>query len=1161
MVDWPLEHIGEIEVDGSWQRVPTRENPKVTITRGYSAQGSRTLPKPGECSITIDNRDGEHSPRNPNSSLFGKIGRGTPFRFRVGDLPDDPTPILTDTFDRTETDGWGNADTGQTWTIYDPFGALPPTSDFSVDDGTGRLELDTVNGARIIRNEDADLADLEATFTVATDEVSVSENTRHAVFAQFMTRVDAVEDNWYECSIGFRTDSGLPNGQGRRVSAQIGTVQGAVLQASTNQQTVPGLLYSPNVPLRVRVQAIGPELRLRVWADGEDEPSIWHSQLYDEALTTGEIACRGLVTSDGTSLPVTVHFGDLQIVEPVADTGVVRMRGEIPEWTPSRDLSGADLRVPVKPAGILRRLGTGQQLLQSTMRRHIPLVRPLAYWAMEEGRQGENQIADATADGNAGPLTVSGFDFAKDGDLIGSDPLPQLIGGDQNTDFMVSDTIPGEATGSWSVEMMFRISEQDFPAGSDEKTMLEFTTTGSGARRYVVSLLTVSSDPRMQLTILDGEGAELGSAQAGHGAAVTAGAPGLLDEWRQVRVNVSEDGSDLDWRFDWFNISGDNWGNGGTISSTSAGRVSKIGTFFGSDEATDNSLKGLGLGHLTVWGVRFHSGFFDNPFISAAGLRGQITRAWMRRLHVDANVPLEISGFGAERLGPYPTGAFLDLLGLAARTEMGLLTESRTAPGLAYRTRETLYNQDTALVLNWANGEIFKPFTATDGDKNVRNRITAKRREGSEATAELTEGRLSTKQAPDGIGLYDTSIETIVNEDDQLGDQAMWRLHVATVDEMRVTQLTLKMGNPRMRGLVDAVLTLDVGDRIKVENTPFEYSPDGFDLLILGYKETFAEGVWDITFTCEPYTPYVVAVTDDSDRAKADTDGSSLAVAADSATTSLAVLTQADSAIWVDDATYPDDFPIDIRIGGERITVSGIAPLGSDTFTRSETDTWGTATSGQDWTETSGAASDRSVDGAAGVITLQDTVDTVRLQRLTQAVGDCEVLVKLSVDQVATGASIIPGVLMRYTGVSDWYRARLHFSTGGNMFVAVTRGTTVVGSTPQLDLTYTAGEEFWLRVSLVGHTVRLRVWADGDVESSDWDHEVTITTDIIDTGEIGVTCSAFAGNTNTDPAVSYDDFQVVNPQTFTAARSVNGVVKAHAASAKVRLFTPAIVAL
>src|SRR5690606_29786452 len=37
----------------------------------------------GECTFTLNNRDGKYSPRNPRSPLYGKIGRNTPMQLRL----------------------------------------------------------------------------------------------------------------------------------------------------------------------------------------------------------------------------------------------------------------------------------------------------------------------------------------------------------------------------------------------------------------------------------------------------------------------------------------------------------------------------------------------------------------------------------------------------------------------------------------------------------------------------------------------------------------------------------------------------------------------------------------------------------------------------------------------------------------------------------------------------------------------------------------------------------------------------------------------------------------------------------------------------------------------------------------------------------------------
>ncbi len=59
-----------------------RQTSPVVITRGRS-EGA-TGAEPSNCSFTLNNRLGRYSPRNPNSELFGLIGRNTPVRVSIG---------------------------------------------------------------------------------------------------------------------------------------------------------------------------------------------------------------------------------------------------------------------------------------------------------------------------------------------------------------------------------------------------------------------------------------------------------------------------------------------------------------------------------------------------------------------------------------------------------------------------------------------------------------------------------------------------------------------------------------------------------------------------------------------------------------------------------------------------------------------------------------------------------------------------------------------------------------------------------------------------------------------------------------------------------------------------------------------------------------------
>jgi len=302
-----------------------------------------------------------------------------------------------------------------------------------------------------------------------------------------------------------------------------------------------------------------------------------------------------------------------------------------------------------------------------------------------------------------------------------------------------------------------------------------------------------------------------------------------------------------------------------------------------------------------------------------------------------------------------------------------------------------------------------------------------------------------------------------------------------------------------------------------------------------------------------------------------DTSGALLVNAVTNSDTELVVHTQQNGifarAQWINSAgltaVYPTHFPFDLRLGGEVVRATAIKPLAYDTFTRTvAAGSWGTGDGGQAWTLVGGvSSSERSVDGTRGLVTLTSSPSSLRFQTLPTSVGDSEIRARLSVTQVATGASIVPGVLMRYVDASNFYRGRIHFSTGGAMYVSATRDTTQLITETQLPYTYAANDEFEMRVRLVGHRILIRVWPVGKSEPERWHHDATVTTNTIAAGQVGTTASAFSGNTNASPVCRFDQFEVITPQRVTVQRSINTVVKAQTANAAVSLAQPAAVAL
>lgn len=550
--------------------------------------------------------------------------------------------------------------------------------------------------------------------------------------------------------------------------------------------------------------------------------------------------------------------------------------------------------------------------------------------------------------------------------------------------------------------------------------------------------------------------------------------------------------------------------------------------------------------------------------------------------------------FAGMDAGAWGTGPEYDIGSVTGRRQYGTMrvqdnghTIALTGTGYHDGTvlmSHTAYLQASARVfaLDYAAGHISDPFEPTDDDQKLRNEITARRTDGGEYTYSKTTGPQNVNdpaEDPEGVGVYDEGIEVNVATDAQLPDQASWRVFLATVDEDRYPMVRVDLAaNP---DLAEDLTGLTLGDRVTIANLPEWLAPGTVELIAEGGTEPIGHpNDWDMRLNASPGMPWLVAQIAASAAAagpdspnRCDTSGTYLVNAVDDDDTELLVHTPPDGifdrAPWILSAGLADapnlkatHFPLDLKLGGEVVRATALAPFAYDSFTRSVgAGSWGTSDGGQAWTLVAGTASERSVDGTRGLVSLPSTPATIRLQTLPGSIGDCEIRARLSVSAIATGDSLVPGILMRYTGTNDFYRARLHFGLSGALSVSVTRGSTQIGSAVSLPHTYTANAEFELRARLVGHRILARVWRTGAAEPPVWHCDQTVTSSPIDTGQIGCTASAFSGNTNVSPVCRFDRFEVITPQRATVTRSINTIEKAHAADTPVSLARPAPVAL
>lgn len=201
----------------------------------------------------------------------------------------------------------------------------------------------------------------------------------------------------------------------------------------------------------------------------------------------------------------------------------------------------------------------------------------------------------------------------------------------------------------------------------------------------------------------------------------------------------------------------------------------------------------------------------------------------------------------------------------------------------------------------------------------------------------------------------------------------------------------------------------------------------------------------------------------------------------------------------------------------------------TDTFTRTSVATWGsteppgTVTA---WTMSGGVASDYNVTAGQGT-QLIPSGGVGRRMNLPQPQADVSVLLDVGVSQVATGASLFAGPMVRSVDLNNLYSTRLEFTTAGTVVVGLRK--IVAGVQTQLatwatTLTYGAGSMFSVRMEVQGDALRTRVWPAGTAEPDEW-AVVAVDTSLAAAANVG-TRAFNTSATNVSPLALYDNLSV-----------------------------------
>ncbi|MFF3497374.1 carbohydrate binding domain-containing protein [Streptomyces sp. NPDC002795] len=1261
---FPEDPLGlRVEIKaGQWTDITRDVYTRDAITHTRGIRSSSTTAEPASVPLTINNRDGKYSPRNPMSPHYGRIGRNTPVRLSLPDGDrfldlDGSATSYASTPDAAVLDITGDLDLrvelAASWHrpgIYHLLGKYGPP-------GSRSWVLRLVNGSLDF------LFSLDGTNTY------------------FVRRPLPVLPERAALRVTLDADAG--DGQYGVAHYWAPSMDGPWTQLYSTYRSsappAPVALYSGPAPL-----AIGP---VDLSATTPRHPV--EGKVYGVEVRAG-IDGTIVAAPDFTARPTgTASFADsagrtwsFSGAAAVADRRDLFF-GEIASWPQKWVASGADVWTPVQAAGILRRYGQGVKALDSTLRRRIPSGRPIAYWPMEEDRGASRAYSPISG---VAAAAMTNVEFAALDTLPSSSALPKIGKGGT-----LSAIVPAHADlGQWQVEFVYNADDK---APSNLSELVSVSTTGT-VRRWSFQL-------RNGAAWVYGYNSS-GTAVIDEGIGVSSD---VFHGWVRLRLWAREEGGVITWGVFFQDPGGDAGGRSRTLPGA-AGRVTAVTANW------PEALDGWGFGHLSVL-PQAESALYTG---SDSGYAGETAWARIQRLASEEAIPVSrIAGpLAPQRVGPQRPETLLSLFQEAADADGGMLVESRDRLGLLYRDRSSLYTQEPALVLDYAAGQIAAgSLEPTDDDDATRNDIIVSRTGGSSARAVLAEGPLSVQAPPDGIGLYDESVTLNVDDDVQLEYMAPWRLHLGTYDGARYPSVTIRLH--KHPELIDTVLGLREGDILRLLNLPPWVAYGPVDLLFTGLSETYMPRTWVATLTCDPGGPWMTAKADHPTYGKADTDGSQLAGAVAETDTTLAVRTTAGPP-WT---SSPRETPFDVRFGGEVALVesvgqlingnawfdqgitgwtaaagsvdwsqavvhpkgkgsilvtpggtaeshsadSPLSPAGSvvpgasytlcgwfysptgapdirpsvywytdagtyltaqggampavpagqwtylesevtapatagrlkvrarqggtppasqvfyawgvrairtdsslvsDTFSRSVTGGWGVAESGQVWTRSGGSASDYDVNGTAGRH-VHATRDLFRVTSLNAVqLADVDLTTTLTVPISPTGDGLWTYFLIRTNAaVTSYYFARVYFGVVGQAELQLRKRTpteSLLASAPVF-MTHTAGQSYRVRVRAEGPQLSAKAWKVQDPEPSTWQATATDTS-IPGPGGIGVRSYISPSTANPLPiAVSFDDFRVIDVQTFTVTRSANGVVKPHTAGTPLALAHPAITSL
>jgi hypothetical protein len=896
-------------INGTWVNVSSdvRYSDGITIIQGGKDEGSRT--DPGSMTFKLNNRSGDYTDRNPMSQYYGLIGRNTQVRHSVAcDGVYCLVPSFGDNYvsaaDTAALDITGDIEV-QIDCVADWFYSNDQlTHELISKYNTGLNQrswgLGYFNGYLFFSwSPDGTLA--STIVSASTAPMVPNPSTGRAAIKVTLDVNNGAAGN----TVTFYTSDTI-SGSWTQLGAAVVTAGVTSIFSSTADLHI-GHDPTANSYGRLRGKVYAAKVLNGIGGAAVANPDFTAQAA--GATSFGDAAGR----------PWVLHGTGIELTDKL-----YRFWGEIPSWPQSWSGGGIDHWASISAAGILRRLGTGRKPLKSAMRRGLeslasgkvpvfPQAGVLAYWPCEDA-DGATSVASGMPSGGYSMSFTGSPTIGSYSGFVSTDPIITM-----NTGVFSGRVKSYTSTGQTSFAMALNA-----PAGTTSNvTMFQFFTTGTAYRWEL--LYNSGSSGSIRLRAYD---------NAGNNLLDDTQALGIDSKLIWLTLELTQNGGNVDYTTFAFTA-----GNSVSVLDSGTVATATVGVVQNVKINPNGNASGVSFGHLIL-----RSSTVDIPDIYAqvaawAGFESAASR--IMRLCYEEGIEVEChwNDDDTESMGAQLPGKLVDLLQECVDVDTGLLYETRDFFGIGYRTRKSLYEDlFTGWTLGYSDSEL-SGFSPIEDDLNIHNDITVSRPNGSSARSTLLSGRLSTLDPPNGIGAgYDVQVDRNANLDSRLQDLADWMLHLYTADEARFPSLPIQFQRDQFNGahlsFALNVKRIGIGDMIILKAPPVTkgWPPDRIYLILRGYEEFLSSFQWEMDYSCMPGKVYNVAVLNGTNNAVArlGSDASTLHQSYNSAATSLLV-DCTDYQLWT---TAGGDFPFDVMISGEQITISGIAGAASpQTFT------------------------------------------------------------------------------------------------------------------------------------------------------------------------------------------------------------------------------------